>query len=427
VEFAVSVFYNFDEVIMKKQLRPFIGFLVLALAALACTSPLGGNEEQSSSPDQVATIVASTLQALTPVAEAESTPEPEVEEPASLLPHSLYYLGNDSANLSQIFRMEKDGVTTRQLTFESDSVGSYGISPVDGSVAYVANNQMILIEADGSGRRVLVDGGPVDQNNPFLTSINSPVFSPDGKSIAYGMGGLNFYSLETGKSNLVIENQLDDLGNGLIVPRELYWPEKYSPDGQKLLLTLGYYEGASSAIYYPNGNALVRLDNAEGAMICCGDPNWSFDNATLYSANPYMGMFMSGLWKVDASNGDVTTLLPGDAGNGTFNFATDAYLAPDGQLYFFFVNLKTEQDFTVRSPLQLVRSSPDGVTGRTVLRPETFDLLNEALWSPDASFVLAAMAPINDIYTGGRVEMVYLDGRPNVVLIPFAQRLKWGP
>jgi hypothetical protein len=39
----------------------------------------------------------------------------------------------------------------------------------------------------------------------------------------------------------------------------------------------------------------------------------------------------------------------------------------------------------------------------------------------------AALVPIEDIYTGGRVEIVYLDGRPNVVLIPSAQRLKWGP
>ena len=205
---------------MKQKSRIFSVFLALTLAALACTSPLGGGD----SPDQVATIVASTVQALTPVGEAEETPEPEVEEPATLLPSSLYYLGNDSANLSQVFRMEKDGVTARQLTFESDSVGSYDISPVDGSVVYVANNQMVLIEADGSGRRVLVDGGPIDQNNPYQTSINSPVFSPDGRSIAYGMSGLNFYSLETGTSNLVIENQWDDVGGGLFVPRELYWP-----------------------------------------------------------------------------------------------------------------------------------------------------------------------------------------------------------
>lgn len=409
---------------MKQKTRVFSILLALTLSALACTSPLGGGEAPSS-PDQVATIVASTLQALTPDGSTEAPPA--TEEPAGLLPRSLYYLGNDGANLSQVFRMEADGVTARQLTFEPDSVGSYDISPLDGSVVYVANNQMILIQADGSGRRVLVDGGPIDENNPYQTSINSPVFSPDGDSIAYGMGGLSFYSLETGQSNLVIENQWEDFGGGLFIPRELYWPEKYSPDGQKLLISLGYYEGASSAIYYPDGNALVRLKSDEGAMICCGDPNWTADSAALYSAFPYMGMFMSGMWRVDAASGEVTTLLPGDAGDGTFNFPAEAYLAPDGQLYYFFANYRLSDDFVQRSPFQLVRSAPDGVTGRTVLRPDTFELLNEALWSPDADFVLAALAPIEDIYVGGRVEIVYLDGRPNVVLIPFAQRMKWGP
>ena len=409
---------------MKKRLYSLFTLLILALVVVACAPASGNNSQDPSSDEQVATIVAGTMQALTPVASG-STPEPV--SPDELLPHTLYYLGNDSANLSQIFRMEKDGRTTRQLTFEPSSVDSYGISTVDGSVVYVSNNQMIFIRSDGSDRRVLVDGGPVDQNNPFLTRIDSPVFSPDGKSIAYGMGGLNFYSLESGVSNLVIENQWDDLGSGFFVPRELYWPAKYSPDGQKLLIMLGYYEGASSAIYYPNGDGLVRLKNDVGAFICCGDPNWSSDGSALYSAYPNMGMFMPGMWKVDAASGEVTTLLPADAGDGTFNIPSDAYFAPDGMLYYFFANVVPDQGFVSRAPVQLVRSAPDGVSNRTILRPETFERLNEALWSPDVSFVLAAVAPTDDIHMGGRVEMVYIDGRPIMELIPFAQQLEWGP
>ena len=409
---------------MSRRLWILNVLLLLMLAVTACASP-PGEESGLSQSDQVATIVAATVQALTPEAGAEATPEPQ--EPAGLLPHRLYYLGNDSAQFSQVFRMEKDGKTVTQLTFEPDSVAAYSVSPVDGSIAYVANNQLILIQADGSGRRVLVAGDPIDLNSSFLTRLDSPVFSPDGKSIAYGLGGLNFYSLETGISNLVIENQLDDLGNGMIIPRELYWPEKYSPDGQKLLITLGYYEGASSAIYYPNGSGLVRLKNDAGAKICCGDPIWSFDSATLYAANQYMGMFTSGLWKVDASSGEVTTLLAGNVDDKSFNFAADAYLAPDGQLYFFFASSESMVDFASRQPLQLVRSAPDGVTDRTVLRPDNFEFLNEALWSPDASFVLAALAPNDSVYMGGQVNVIYADGRPDAVLIPFAQRLKWGP
>jgi len=406
---------------MKRRLWIFSGFLLLMLVITACVSPSGG-ESGSSSPDQVATIVAATVQALTPDITMDATPEPQ--ESADILPHSLYYLGNDGAQLLQIFRMEKDGKTVTQLTFEPGSVDSYDISLVDGSVAYVANNQLILIQTDGSGRRVLVDGGPIDENNPFLSRINSPVFSPNGKSIAYGMGGLNFYSLETGVSNLVLENQLDELEGNFIIPRELYWPEKYSPDGQKLLISLGYYEGASAAIYYPAGNILVRLIGGEGALICCDKMRWSADGSVFHSANPTVGMFNSGLWVVDASNGQTTTLFTSSYDAGIFNYADEPYLAPDGRLYFFFFMSNT--DLNQRAPLQLARSAPDGVTGREILRPDNFEFLNEALWSPDADFVLAAIAPNDSIYTGGQIEIVYIDGRPNVVLIPFAQRLKWG-
>jgi hypothetical protein len=70
-------------------------------------------------------------------------------------------------------------------------------------------------------------------------------------------------------------------------------------------------------------------------------------------------------------------------------------------------------------PLLLFRSALDGVTNRTVLLPETFRD-NEALWSPDASFLIMTSDT-------GQAEIVYLDGRPRVVLVPFAQQMKWGP
>jgi hypothetical protein len=54
--------------------------------------------------------------------------------------------------------------------------------------------------------------------------------------------------------------------------------------------------------------------------------------------------------------------------------------------------------------------------------------MNEALWAPDASFVITAMAPIRDVYQGGRAELYYTDGQQGVIsLIPFAMEMKWGP
>jgi hypothetical protein len=54
-------------------------------------------------------------------------------------------------------------------------------------------------------------------------------------------------------------------------------------------------------------------------------------------------------------------------------------------------------------------------------------LINEALWAPDASFVIVVFAPIQDVYVGGQAEVTYFDGRPSVILTTYAQDLKWGP
>lgn len=406
---------------MKKYFQTSLAFMILALSVMACAVPsVGGNSGPS--PDAVATAVALTLQAMTPGTDGGVTPAP-VEE--GLLPHSLYFLASDNAGRTQIFRIEKDGETTRQVTSEPVDVGNYNVSPVDGSVAYVVNNQLVMANVDGSNRRVLVDGGVVNENNPFVDRVSHPAFSPDGQTLAYGHKGLNFYSLSTGASTRAIEDQVKDMGNGMMFPTELYWPNKYSPDGSKLMITLGYYEGADAAFYDLQSKSLTRLADAPGALICCDLALWSADGTKVYSGNPSMGMFNAGMWNADPVTGDVNTLLASNIDTSTFNLAKYPYLAPDNQLYFFFLASNTGE--YSRTPLQLVRSAPDGVTGRTLVREEAFDKMNEAIWAPDASSVIVANATDEQMYQGGQAELVHLDGRPNDVLAPFAQQMKWGP
>ncbi len=400
---------------MNKGFRFLAVFLVLAIAMLACALPLGG--APTASPDGVSTVVALTMQAFTP------------ETSVGPLPHDMYYLGKDAAGLAQVFRIERDAKTQHQVTFEPSDVGNYDVSLVDGSVVYVANNQILLVNADGSGRRVLVEGGAVDPNNPIENSISNPVFSPDGQTIAYGYKGLNLYTVSSGVSKLVLEKPVTDPITGAPRQGELYWPQKFSPDGMKILVTAAIpnSDGAAEMIYSLSTNTTVRFNSADGAFFCCGEEEWTFDSRTLYAASPTVGMFGSGLWRIDAATGAVTTLLPTDAGGGSFNLADEPFLAPDGQLYFFFATATSPDGMVLRGPLQLARSGPDGVTGLTILRQESFALLNEALWAPDASFVVVVSAPTADTYQGGQAEVVYLDGRSNIVLTSFARQMKWGP
>lgn len=414
---------------MNKHFRILIALLILAFSLSACGLPSGGGDsptsatEPPSSGDQVATVVASTMQALTP-----DSPNPPTPQPAGLLPHSLYFINNDNAGIAQVFRLDADGKTTTQVTFEPSAVGRYDVSRIDGSVVYVSNNQLLLSNADGSGRRVLVDGGPVDPDYRYAEGINNPTFSPDGQTIAFGHRGLVLYAVSTGISNMVLENVAGDISGGL-GPGQMYVPQRYSPDGTKLLITVAIpnSDGVSSGIYYPAAGLLLPVNGEDGAAVCCGEQGWAWDSSALYAGVSSVGMFGSGLWRVDASSGDMATLLPTESG-GNYNLASEPYLAPDGQLYYFFTNVPATEEFVSRAPLQIVRSAPDGVTGRTVLLPETFQLMNEALWAPDASFVIAAIAPSDQIYSGGTLELFYTHAEAGfLTLAPFGQQLKWGP
>ncbi len=82
------------------------------------------------------------------------------------------------------------------------------------------------------------------------------------------------------------------------------------------------------------------------------------------------------------ANGALTRMLKTE--NGLLNLPKELYLAPDGELYFFFGSYRMDLGFFDAPVLELVRSAPDGLTDRTVLRSENFRSMNEALWAPDA-------------------------------------------
>ena len=395
------------EVVMKKLWQRLAAFLGILVALVACAAPFGTGETQSS--DQVATAAAMTLQALAPETTNTSTP---------LFPHRLYFLGHDNQGLSQIYCLERDGKTITQLTFESADVDDYDISAAHGSIVYVANHQLLWINADGSNRHLFVDGG------------GDPVFSPDGKRLAYTRGGLYLYDFSTGANTLAIPDHPND-GS---MPPETYAPDIFSPDGTKLLVTVGHPPDSPStaAIYTLATTVLAQFGGENQALTCCnfyGGPEWTADSSSFYTvASQIDSSYKFGeLWRVDTASAAVTTML--SMGEGTINLPKEPYLAPDGLLYFFLGSYPVDSGFFDAPVLQLIRSSPNGVTGRTVLRTENFVMMNEALWAPDASFVIVATDPMRNWDQGGGVLELYpANGQKNKVwLAPFGKQMKWGP
>lgn len=351
-----------------------------------------------------------------------------------LLPHTLYYFSRDGASLNQVFRLGRDGKTIIQITFEPVDVTDYDISLADGSLAYVADNRLLLVNADGQDRRVLADGGP--RENSFW--VSRPVFSSDGKTLAYGHMGVHLYDIATGASQHALEEQYSTvtLPNGLPLPLETYEPERYSPDGTRLLIRVGHPTDSPStaAIYSPASDTLVHLSGGGEGLTCCnfhGGPEWSPDSTAFYSvASIYDSTYRFGvLWRVDRATGAVTTLLPGRDGDGPFNLPSEPYLAPDGRLYFFFGSYDVDSGYLNAPAVSMVRAASDGVTDRTVLRDENFVLMTEALWAPDASSVVVSMAPSRTWnLDGGVLEFYDAQGlRGPVWLAPLGHELKWGP
>ncbi|MFN8384759.1 MAG: hypothetical protein U0V02_22690 [Anaerolineales bacterium] len=408
---------------MLKKSKILLSVLALLVVAIACANPLGG--ASPAEPANVETIVAATFAALTtvPATESGATPPPATE---SLLPASLYFLNADSASHNQVYRLAMDGVTVTQLTFEPASVEQYDVSQVDGSIAYTSNNQLFTVNRDGSNRSMVVDGGVLDPNSPATTLLSNPLWSPDAQTIAFGHKGVNLYSVVAGQSTLVLPSKIDSEGFG-----QAYWPESYSPDGTKLLVTVAPVasDGSFSVIYHPSDNTVVELKNPSGGAgsTCCSF-SWSADSASIYTGTAFLSPFTSaGMSRVDTNTGKMEALLTSDEVAENFNLATAPFLAPDGHLYFIYANQSGLNNFSVNVALQMVRSAPDGVTGRTVLRPESFSNASGFLWAPDASFLIATTYPAPDVYAGGPAQLYYSDGRPSLSLVPFAMEMKWGP
>jgi len=391
---------------------------------LACANPLGGTAPAY--PANVDTVVAETFQALTAAAQQPAVTSAPQDE--SLLPHSVYFLNNDGAGLVQVYRLARDGKTVTQVTFEPVKVDGYDISPIDGSVVYVTNNQLFTVNADGSNRSMIVDGGPLDPDNPYVNQVSNPLWSPNAQTIAYGHHGISLYSIVDGQSVVAYADQLTT-ENGFTLG-EVNSPISYSPDGSRLLTNIVPLasDGGAMGVFTLGNGSLVRFTGASH-RVCCS-LQWAADNNTLYGGYAAFNPFVSpGLWRADANSGAVSDLIAGlSENNSTLNFAADPFPAPDGQLYFFYATLPyTQQDEVDRAPLQLVRSAADGVTNRTVLSADVFNTLNEALWASDASFVITASGPIADVYEGGIVELYYTDGHTGPIsLLPFAFKLKWG-
>ena len=340
---------------------------------------------------------------------------------ANVLPAPLYYLG---ANC-QIWRLEPDGVTRNQVTHETAPVNDFDVSLVNGALVYAVSNDLVRADADGANRTVVVAGPPLPPDSEFSSlnqgvylqaRVSSPRWSPDGAHIAFIQNGVNWVSVAGGKPEPLLANPEVPGSYETPLPGEKWISDEviaWSPDGTRMLVR-GYDfpimggEDFRMAVLSVVDHSLVRFDN----FYAQNDFAWSADGEFVYVAGQYEGIGRPGLWRVKASTGQSTELLPGQVGKN-HTLVTAPYQPKGDRLYFFmtqrFLDLNKDTQLAIprgQYPLGMYRSGLDGDNERTTLRGDAHTA-GVALWAWDGS---------------GAVVMEMADGNP---LVP--QSFTWLP
>jgi len=157
-------------------------------------------------------------------------------------------------------------------------------SPDSSNIVFSPNGLGIVNVASGRVRRLGLSG-------------NNPAWSPDGRSIAYGVGAQLFTTNVLGRPS---PRQLTQL------PRFSVGSIDWAPDGQTIV-----FDGPDS-IYTvrADGSQLTRLE-AGGRGSGPGAPSWSPDGTKiLYFNTPGKpGRFTAEVWTMDASGADKTRIV----------------------------------------------------------------------------------------------------------------------
>jgi len=387
------------------------GILLLMFVLTAC----GGHAPVSTptvDPSAVAAVV-STMIAGVPT--AIPLPQPTVTltpEPPTVLPRSLYYLAQDANGKTQIYRLGRDGVTIAQITFEQDGVLDFDVSPIDGTLAYRLEDDLIVIDANGNNRQLLV-------SQPNITFSPSPIWSPSGRSIVYESGGnIVQYSFDTNDSQILV----------LGTDADAKWPISFSPDGSKLFLrrrVIPSSSGTGEGLIYDFASQI--LTPVPGKFCSTSLVTWNTTNTLFCSNSGYSGAGMPGLWMVNLVNGSAEKLIFSDSCPPCLNVVAP-HQDTTGNLYYLYA-----ESNNIDTPLilSLVSAKSDGITDRVVLRPETFNVL-KVLWSPNSNALLILLSE-DQTPSPTSLILVPLDSSLPVVTIMadastlFSYSLRWGP
>jgi WD40 repeat protein len=201
------------------------------------------------------------------------------------LPADLYFLAPDAAGVAQVWRLPGTDQPAYAVTAGSSPVTAYAVAVDRGWIAYAAGDRLVAATPDGSERRELAQ----------LESTDFPTrriaWSPDRAQIAtHDARGLWVVSADGSQPpRLIVSNNLRTANPG---ETRVYSSPQWSPDGTRLLVVVGLYEGSLLGVVDVATGSVTELKGT-GSGLWTGDGrvlawswSWGYQVPGLYLLDP---------------------------------------------------------------------------------------------------------------------------------------------
>lgn len=365
-------------------------------------------------------------QAVSPLAQPATT--------AQVLPDAVYFLHERG----QIARLEADGRQVTMVTAEAEPVTAFDVAPDGSRLAYISGNDLIEIAYNtfAMNRQVKVEGlayDSADQAQSLTQGLNTPLYTPDGKYITFGLNGIRWIGAgaESTAQGVLLRNDPYPAPNQP-GPARFVWPVAWSPDGQRLLFRYAYY--ASDDI----GQRVLDLTTGLEQQVC-RSALWGRDSQMVLCREityaPEMGTQLE-ISQINTAMGERTMLVQGapvgqPTATNPYRLFRSVHQTADGAFLAFGAEWVTlppidaPTSFYGVQRYTLQRISADGKR-ITALRNDRYRLEGSLLWANDGSGALISDATTGD---AGRqpAPLLWLpaDGSPAVELFAVGRAMQW--